>query len=165
MKTWRKYWPWLAVAAWYGLIFFFSAQTGEASGEISDRLAFDLLRWETDNPWTLSEVQYALFQLVTFLLRKAAHMAVFFVLTALLLRALRDPLPNVRARTAAALGLCGVLAALDELHQRFVPGRSGQLKDVGIDLLGGLACLAFYFLLRYIRQRRRHAVPSEDPTP
>ena len=96
MKFLRKHWPWLAVAAWYGLIFLFSAQTGEASGEVSDRLAFDLLRWDVDNPWVLSEVQYAFFQLVTYLLRKAAHMGVFFVLTALLLRALRDPPPPAR---------------------------------------------------------------------
>ena len=155
MKFLRKHWPWLAVAAWYGLIFLFSAQTGEASGEVSDRLAFDLLRWDVDNPWVLSEVQYAFFHLVTYLLRKAAHMGVFFVLTALLLRALRDPLPPPLRRAAAAAGLCGGLAALDELHQYFVPGRSCQLQDVIIDLLGGVLCAVCYLLLHYIRRRRR----------
>lgn len=155
MKLLRKHWPWLAVAAWYGLIFLFSAQTGEASGQLSDQLAFDLLRWDVDDPWSLSQVQYVLFQLVTFLLRKAAHMGVFFVLTALLLRALRDLIPSVKRRTAVAVGLCGVLAALDELHQYFVPGRSCQLQDVVIDLLGGVVCVVGYLLLRYIRRRQQ----------
>lgn len=154
MKTLRKHWPWLAAAAWYGLIFYFSAQTGEASGEISDRLAFDLLQWETDNPWTLSEVQYALFQLVTFLLRKAAHMAVFFVLTFFLLLGLKDLIPSVKVRAATAVGLCAVLAALDELHQYFVPGRSCQLTDVVIDLLGGLACVLLWWLVQTLRAHR-----------
>lgn len=159
MKTLRKVWPWLAAAGWYGVIFFFSAQTGDASGEISDRLAFDLLRWETDNPWTLSQVQYAFFQLVTFLLRKAAHMAVFFVLTFFLLLGLKERLPSWKARAAAAAGLCAVLAALDELHQYFVPGRSCQLTDVIIDLLGGLVCILLWFLVRAVRARRakKHA--------
>lgn len=166
MKFLRKWWPWLAAAAWYGLIFYFSAQTGAASGEISDRLAFDLLQWDVDNPWGLSEVQYALFQLVTFLLRKAAHMAVYFVLTALLLRALRDPLPPAGKRAAAAIGLCAALAALDEIHQYFVPGRSCQLRDVVIDLLGGLVCLAGYALLRRVlRRRRRSSGAEEAPAP
>lgn len=155
MKFLRKWWPWLAAAAWYGLIFYFSAQTGTASGEISDRLAFDLLQWDVDNPWGLSEVQYALFQLVTFLLRKAAHMAVYFVLTALLLRALRDPLPSVGKRAAAAIGLCGALAALDELHQYFVPGRSCQFRDVVIDLLGGLACILGWSIIVNVQRRRK----------
>lgn len=159
MKLLRKHWPWLAAAGWYGVIFFFSAQTGDASGEISDRLAFDLLRWETDNPWTLSEVQYAFFQLVTFLLRKTAHMAVFFVLTFFLLLGLKDLIPSVKVRAATAVGLCAVLAALDELHQYFVPGRSCQLTDVVIDLLGGLACVLLWWLVRTIRAHRakKHA--------
>lgn len=156
MKFLRKWWPWLAAAAWYGLIFYFSAQTGAASGEISDRLAFDLLQWDVDNPWVLSDVQYALFQLFTFLLRKAAHMAVYFVLTALLLRGLRDPLPSAGKRAAAALALCAVLAALDEIHQYFVPGRSCQLRDVVIDLLGGLVCLLGWLILAAVHRRRKH---------
>lgn len=155
MKFLRKWWPWLAAAAWYGLIFLFSAQTGEASGQLSDRLAFDLLQWDVDNPWSLSQMQYALFQIFTFLLRKAAHMGVFFILTALLLRALRDSLPSAGKRSAAAFVLCGVLAALDELHQRFVPGRSGRWSDVAIDLLGAAACVAFFLLLHYIRRKRQ----------
>lgn len=140
--------------AWYAVIFLFSAQTGAESGEISDRLAFDLLRLETDNPWTLSEVQYALFQLVTFLLRKAAHMAVYFVLTALLLLALRGIFVSARRQAAWAIGLCAVLAALDEVHQYFVPGRSCQLRDVVIDTLGGLCFLLLWAAIRGVKRRR-----------
>lgn len=142
--------------AWYAVIFWFSAQTGAESGEISDRLAFDLLRLDTHNPWTLSEVQYALFQLVTFLLRKAAHMAVYFVLTAFLLLALGRLFSSTRRQAAWAIGLCATLAALDELHQYFVPGRSCQLRDVVIDTLGGLCFLLLWAAVRAVK-RRRHA--------
>ncbi|MBU0761497.1 MAG: VanZ family protein [Candidatus Altiarchaeota archaeon] len=35
-----------------------------------------------------------------------------------------------------ALALCVLYAASDEFHQYFVPGRSSELADVGIDFLG-----------------------------
>ena len=153
-QLWRRLLLWLPAAGWYAVIFLFSAQTGVESGTISDRLAIDLLRLETDAPWTLSEVQYAFFQLVTFLLRKGAHMAVYFVLTACLALALRGLLSSPRRQAVCVLGLCAVLAALDELHQYFVPGRSCQLRDVVIDTLGGLCFLLLWAGVRAIKRRR-----------
>lgn len=154
-RPWRRLLLWLPALGWYAVIFLFSAQTGAESGEISDRLALDLLRLGTDNPWTLSEVQYALLQLVTFLLRKAAHMAAYFVLTALLLLALRGLLSSKRRQAACAVGLCAVLAGLDEVHQFFVPGRSCQLRDVVIDTLGGLCFLLLWAVVRTVKRRLR----------
>jgi VanZ family protein len=61
-------------------------------------------------------------------LRKLAHAAEFAVLGALLLRALRDE------RAALAAGIA--YAASDELHQHFVPGRTGAPVDVVIDAAG-----------------------------
>jgi len=61
-------------------------------------------------------------------LRKIAHAAEFAVLGALLLRALREEIP------ALALGIA--YAASDELHQHFVPGRTGAPLDVAIDAVG-----------------------------
>ena len=61
-------------------------------------------------------------------LRKIAHAAEFAVLGGLLLRALRHELP------ALALGVA--YAASDELHQHFVPGRTGAVLDVAIDTVG-----------------------------
>ena len=61
-------------------------------------------------------------------LRKLAHATEFAVLGALLLRALREEIP------ALALGVA--YAASDELHQHFVPGRTGAPLDVVIDAVG-----------------------------
>jgi VanZ family protein len=61
-------------------------------------------------------------------LRKIAHAAEYAVLGALLLRA------TGRAGLAVALGT--LYAASDEIHQSFVPGRSGRPLDVAIDALG-----------------------------
>lgn len=105
---------WLAVAAWAGLIFFFSAQPSLNSG-LGD--------------WDL-------------VLRKAAHMFVFGVLTMLSWRALRQH--GVRSATALALGAAFSLAyaVSDEYHQSFVFGRSAKAYDVGFDLVGILITAA-----------------------
>lgn len=43
-----------------------------------------------------------------------------------------------------------IYGSFDEYHQSFVPGRSGRVRDVWVDLLGGV--LAF-FIWKYLRQK------------
>jgi VanZ family protein len=62
------------------------------------------------------------------LLRKTAHVLEYALLGALLLRAVGRVWP------ALALGIA--YAASDEVHQRFVAGRHGSLRDVAIDTAG-----------------------------
>ena len=42
----------------------------------------------------------------------------------------------------------------DELHQLFVPTRSGQLRDTGYDLLGIL--LMYTLIKRYLKQLKKY---------
>jgi VanZ family protein len=64
-------------------------------------------------------------------LRKIAHAAEYAILGALLARALGRP--------GVAFALGALYAASDEVHQLFVPGRTGSPVDVAIDALGVLA--------------------------
>ncbi|HEX5831679.1 MAG TPA: VanZ family protein [Gemmatimonadaceae bacterium] len=68
-------------------------------------------------------------------LDKVGHFAMYLGLGALVARALR---PRARAATVAAATLMGIaaFAALDEVHQRFVPGRSASHADWVADVLG-----------------------------
>ncbi len=130
----RKILAWLAVFAWLGVIFAFSAVPGDASGEQSSAL----LR-------VLSEAAAAVFGAAAgevfsggaaeWLLRKAAHVTEFAVLSVLLFRALGESGVS-RGRARLALGLSVLAACMDEGHQLFVPGRAGQPADVAIDALG-----------------------------
>ena len=94
---------WLPVAVWAALIFTLSSVPDLGTG---------LGTWDL-------------------VLRKLAHTGEYAVLGALLLRALRRPLP------AAALAVA--YAASDEVHQHFVAGRQGRPLDVLIDAAGVLA--------------------------
>lgn len=129
---------------WYAVIWLFSAQTGGESQEVSDGV-LELLGYDIPNsPMALSA-------LLSFLVRKGAHMGVFFVLTALLYWGLQEVKRPVRG--ALAVGLCAALAALDEFHQTFVPGRSGRWQDVAIDVLGAFCFLAGLAVVRAIRKK------------
>ena len=160
-KRLRALLPWLPAAAWYALIFLFSHQPADVSGGLSDGLLYGLLeslsavfREQTESG------RLAIVEFLSFFERKAAHMFLYFVLTGLLSLALRRLLPGRRGRWTA-LALCGLLAALDEYHQTWIPGRSGQFRDVCIDLLGGAAFLLLAYLVRCVRTARRVGHPPQ----
>ena len=142
MKTTRNYLLWIPALVWYRLIWNFSAQPAAVSGDLSDRLLGRLLALFSpafsagDGP-----VQTAAVELLSFFERKAAHMFLYFILILLLWLALAPLLRSTGRQLSAAALLCGALAALDEYHQTMVPGRSGQMRDVLIDLSGAALAL------------------------
>jgi vanZ family protein len=75
-------------------------------------------------------------QLLTFLVRKGAHIFAYFVLGILTFNALwRVDLSKFKFNHPAMLSIivCALYAASDEFHQLFIIGRSGELRDVMID--------------------------------
>lgn len=49
------------------------------------------------------------------------------------------------------LSMLLMLASLDELHQKFVPGRNPEILDVIADMLGGVIGIYLYKFLRRLR--------------
>lgn len=138
---------------WYALICFFSSQTGAESSQLSGLVVESSIDWMGD--WgAIFRVDWDALQLLSFLVRKCAHMGVFFVLTGLLLFALWRLGTSPRTQAGLSLGLCALLAGLDELHQTFVPGRDGKLPDVLIDLGGGVCFLLLWLLVRHLRRKK-----------
>lgn len=157
----RKCCLFLPAGVWYGVIFRFSAQTGASSSAVSDGLAFWLLRRVYPAFFLLNEPERTdLLLAVTFFIRKAAHMAVYFILAALLMWAVQKLTERTGRRAGAVISLCALLAGLDEFHQTFVTGRSGQLRDVCIDLAGcGCFLLLWLLICRIRKKRRKPALP------
>lgn len=85
---------------------------------------------------------------LTFVVRKGAHIVAYFILGMLVYNALRYVRMQWRYTTTAKLAaiLCTLYAITDEIHQLFVPGRSGEVRDVLID---SCAALVGVWLLRY----------------
>jgi VanZ family protein len=68
---------------------------------------------------------------IDLLVKKGAHFGAYFILALLARRAV--------GRWDWALLLTAVYAISDEYHQTFISGRDGNIIDVIIDCLGGLA--------------------------
>ncbi len=119
-----KLWRYLLVVAWMLVIFRFSGEVGDASGGRSDAI----VRWLQDLGVPGS------FDLLGLLVRKAAHATVYAVLAVLTFLALRGQLER-RGALVGSLAISAVYAVSDEVHQLFVPGRTGSARDVenGVD--------------------------------
>lgn len=134
---------------WMLVIFWFSAQVADDSQEMSDFFVRLL-----DALFSLDIMKNEIIQdMTSFLVRKAAHMSEYAILAILLgltIRAYKKEPWLLLALTATA-----AYAATDEFHQLFVPGRSGQLKDVLIDTAGGALGLGLLALILYLQRRRK----------
>ncbi|HIZ22089.1 MAG TPA: VanZ family protein [Candidatus Blautia faecigallinarum] len=120
------------------LIYSFSAQTGEVSGDLSYKISYQIV--ETKNEVlnegkSYEELAYAA-DGIHFYVRKAAHMSIYFLLAI----TVSFPLYVYRVRGLWLMFLAGIIcvgfAGLDEYHQSFVAGRGPSLRDVGIDSIG-----------------------------
>ena len=68
--------------------------------------------------------------IINFFVKKSAHVIEYTILFLLWFRALGNKNPF------QAIVFSLVYAFTDEIHQLFVPGRTGRLRDVGIDSIG-----------------------------
>lgn len=153
-------WRFALPAGWYWVIFGFSAQPASVSGQLSDRLLYRLLEsWSAAFRSFSEEGRTAVVEFLSYYERKGAHMFLYFVLVGLLLFALWPWFTSAPKRAAAAMAVCAVLAALDEFHQAFVPGRSGQPSDVVVDLMGAACFLLAWFLVRCVWKACRKPTP------
>ncbi|MGL5435317.1 MAG: VanZ family protein [Lachnospiraceae bacterium] len=129
---------WGLVAANMIIIFLFSGQNSESSGELSSFVAQCLERIAL-----LKE----LLQYVN--IRKIAHFTIYFVLGIFTARAVRLHADGTKTQAGAALLICFIYACSDEFHQSFVPGRGPSFWDVLIDSMGALtgiiSVLGYYY--------------------
>lgn len=143
----RRWWP---VLFWAAIISIFS--THYFGSDETSAFIIPLLHWmfPSASQATLLEWHH--------LIRKSAHFVEYFVLSLLLLRAIRGERREMHLAWAlAAIALVGGYAALDEIHQIFVPGRTPAVRDVLIDTTGGIAAQAIIALLAFWKGPRELA--------
>lgn len=77
---------------------------------------------------------------------KVAHLATFGLIAALLW------LSSQRGYPLLVIAIVSTIGAADEFQQRFLPGRSASLEDLGTDIFAAVVIVA---LLEYVRRRDR----------
>lgn len=124
----------LSVIACLSLIFAFSSQPGSDSDAVSLFVAEQFLSWLpgfSDNPNMVGILQTA-----NVFVRKLGHTAEFAMLGASFMLFWYQYAFSVRIRIFLSF-VCGLASAIgDEIHQLFVPRRSGNITDVLIDAIG-----------------------------
>lgn len=132
----------------YLFIFCFSAQDAEQSGSISKMIAekcVEFFNSLTGGHWSRDFME----SLTTYFehpVRKLAHFAEYACM-GVLLYIIWSQWLSVRKRLCLLILLWVFLsAALDELHQWFVPGRYASLADVLLDTCGGAAGMLLVIL-------------------
>jgi len=134
---------WIPVILWMMLIFFLSAQSGVESDGLSSKVTELMLGLinQVVPAFSSSMADYAYLNRAV---RKLAHFLLYLALGLLSVQALRKNGFTGRKPLVLGVIICALYAVTDELHQTFVPGRSGQIGDVILDTVGGLAGAILY---------------------
>ncbi|MCM1262354.1 MAG: VanZ family protein [Butyrivibrio sp.] len=153
MERKRLYAGVLAVM-WMCMIFAFSAQESEESGEVSGALSQQIVS-SVDKFFHINLDDEELLRIAEAIetpLRKAAHMAEYAVLSVLIYIWI--------GKWQAAVAFAALYAVSDEVHQLFVPGRAGRFSDVIIDSMGALLGVFIFMGVKKciisLRNRRRY---------
>lgn len=166
----------LLTALWCVVIFAFSSQSGDESSVSSDSIVYIICEMITPKLESFTDTQRTAFvEELAFIVRKAAHFTLYFILSVFSFNALRF-INNPQAESVAkkesaaqiefvqrikfapypaALGFCMFYAATDEFHQLFVQGRSGEPRDVLIDSSGALTALLICAAVEAISAKKK----------
>lgn len=132
----KKFVKTLALILWLALIYYFSSQNGTVSGGLSSRILIYIA-----NILKITNVDNFVSNF-SFLIRKLAHFSEYFILFILTYVCFKEY--KINNLLLISLLFCLLAASFDEIHQLFIEGRSGQVRDVLIDFFGSLTSSLFY---------------------
>ncbi|MEO4053294.1 VanZ family protein [Solibacillus sp. CAU 1738] len=100
---------------------------------------------------TISVETRGYYYFVEFLIRKATHFVGFGIVGVifyLLYRKLKWRMPSI-----LAIATVFIISSLDEIHQSFMPGRTGVFQDVLLDMQGAISFILIAALLLKFRKK------------
>ena len=120
---------------WMLVIFLLSNQTGSESTGLSDNFINNTicLNISNCNP-----------EVYSFIVRKTAHFLLYFILGIFSVMNFK----NDREGVINALIVCIIYAFFDEIHQMFISNRSGEFRDILIDIVGSLSSILLFYKIR-----------------
>ena len=136
----------ILVLLWMVMIFLLSNEEAVKSSKKSDDLIIKSVELFTGKSLSDQEKEKVLKYLV-FPVRKCAHLSLYLILGILVISLLREYMVINTKLVLLSLLICFLYACSDEIHQLFVPGRSGEVRDVLIDTLGACLGVSFYYLV------------------
>ena len=122
---------------WIFLIFFMSSKPADASLKDSSLIVDTLVN--------IFNLNYKYVDVLTTIVRKSAHFTEYFILCILSTFTYKG-FKGDKLNFSSVLLLCLLVAVFDEFLQKFIPGRSSEVKDVLIDFSGATLFFIIYKL-------------------
>ncbi len=129
----------LPAIVWMGMIFYLSHQPGSDSAATSHEFVLFVLE--------IIPIPENYQLILHLMIRKSAHFFAYAILAMLIFYAYKG-----KRAIFTTLTICLLYAISDEVHQLFIPGRSGDIRDVLIDLTGALFGIIVIKLIKLIKR-------------
>ena len=149
----------ILVIVWMGFIFFMSSMDAERSNSgskaISNNVVSTIDKVASALPDSVEEPKETSFvDKVNIFIRKGSHGFEYLLLSILVLNLFFQMKKYSLVVHFYNLLFNFLYACTDEFHQTFVSGRTGQFKDVLIDLGGALiGCLVFFIMYKMVMKK------------
>lgn len=147
MRMIRKIIKVMLVVLWMIMIFMLSNDTASVSSKKSDGLIVRSSEVLLRRSLTVGEKNKILKYLVV-PVRKSTHFMLYLILGFLVINLLREYMIINTKSIILTIVICFLYACSDEIHQLFVIGRSGEIRDVIIDTFGFGTGIFSYCLIR-----------------
>ena len=146
MKT-KKIVTLVLIIIWMVTVFYFSAQHSEESSSLSGGITIKVLKTLKINVENEEQVET-----IETVIRKLAHYAIYLLGGVLILSHINlyDIKNNKKVLISQAIGT--IYAITDEIHQIYVPGRNGEIRDVIIDSLGVITGIGIVLLIKKVKE-------------
>ncbi len=133
-------------------IFLFSSDNADCSAKKSDTVIIKATQVFLGKRLSSKEYQKYIDRFVV-PVRKSAHFFIYFVLGILMISFIGEFRSIDYISLLLSIGICFLYACSDEVHQLFIPGRSGEVRDIFIDTFGSLFGVIIYFIC-YTKYRK-----------
>ena len=144
----RKIIKLILLIGWMILIFSFSMDNATESSNKSN----SIIIWITENIFNKNYNEEDI-DIITnkysFIVRKTAHFTIYFILGLFFIMYLEEYHSLSKKDIIYTILFVLIYACSDELHQLFTIGRSGEIRDVLLDTLGGvLSSICYYSIYK-----------------
>lgn len=129
----------LFIIIWLLVIFLFSNQDGSTSTSLTNGILEKYLFFVDSDIFFM-------------IIRKMAHITEYFILGILVLNFINEF--KIDKKIVISILICFILASFDELHQLFIPDRTGCLLDVFIDMFGASLGILILSLIKNHKKQR-----------
>ena len=153
---------WFFCIFWAIIIFAFSSEPADMSNDTSIGFTESIITIFAkadliDIPVSSIDVEeyiHNIAEKINHYIRKLAHFSAYLVLGVLVYNLLLCYFTNKKSLILSLI-ICLLYAISDEIHQMFVPGRAGQIRDVLIDFSGILTGTLMLYLFSRIKMKSK----------